>query len=117
MLQHPVPQSPPATQEPRVESDVEAGLRATHVLLTRVHYGSLGFHRLGWVCLDDGITKAPLVLALELSVLEATGLVQRLPYEDGHEFIVLTRAGEELLEHLNFELFGAGLVERSGGAE
>lgn len=93
----------PSPPDERVTPTVTADLRSVHVLLIKVQCD----HRAGYVTLDDGLAKAPLLMAMELSILEATGLVVRAPWERGDQLILLTAAGEALLERLDSAQWGA----------
>lgn len=100
-------QPPARHKHDRVTVDAFADTPGVHVLLTRVQYDALGYHRAGYVTLNDGLAKAPLIMAMELSILEATGLVVRAPWERGDQLILLTAAGEALLERLDSAQWGA----------
>lgn len=101
-------QPPARHKHDRVTVDAFADTPGVHVLLTRVRHGGLGWHRAGYVTLDDGLDPAPQMLDWHLTLLEAVGLVCREPYERDH-MILLTRAGDELLDRLNCEMFGGAL--------
>lgn len=107
MKPHVTALSQPEPVHNRVAPTVTADLRSVHVLLTRVQFDALGYHRAGYVTLDDGLAKAPLLMAMELSILEATGLIFRTPLYGGDQLILLTAAGEALLDRLDAEQWGA----------